>query len=140
MSSTSASGAALKIAGSKYDVDVGRVAVADRVFVRGENTLKALVRFFGHAASLSFMVSRHVLAPQVERSALLVCELVALIHAVCAAWLRPLACTTCASADAFRKPRPLRRASRANAVRAAPSSVILVPFAASASARGCLLP
>ena len=27
--------------------------------------------------------------------------------------LRPLACTTCASADAFRKPRPLRRASRA---------------------------
>ena len=35
--------------------------------------------------------------------------------------LRPLACTTCASADAFRKPRPLRRASRANAVRATPS-------------------
>jgi hypothetical protein len=32
-----------------------------------------------------------------------------------------LACTTCASADAFRKPRPLRRASRANAVRATPS-------------------
>lgn len=38
------------------------------------------------------------------------------LHAV-----RPLECTTCASADAFRKPRPLRRASRANAVRAMPS-------------------
>jgi hypothetical protein len=69
MSSTSASGAALKIAGSKYDVDVGRVAVADRVFVRGENTLKALVRFFGHAANLSFMVSRATCLPHKSSAA-----------------------------------------------------------------------